>query len=142
MWPVPGRLDFGTAWAKLPDALLPDRLLPFARALREPRGPLPAVDWARSLFGCCPLCGLGEAGSEHLLGWCPAVALAWLESRPDSAPNTLLEALHSGAWADSVARFLHQVVFLHLTRLDQVPRDADQSARALRRALLARLTCT
>ncbi len=35
--------------------------------------------WCResSSFGACPLCGLGEFGSENLLVWCPAIALAW-----------------------------------------------------------------
>ena len=33
------------------------------------------------LFQQCPLCGCGEAGAEHLMVFCPAVALAW-ESYP------------------------------------------------------------
>ena len=32
----------------------------------------------RSFYGACPLCSLGEHGSEHLAIWCPAVAAAWL----------------------------------------------------------------
>eukprot|EP00974_Lingulodinium_polyedra_P019244 1858614-Lingulodinium_polyedra.AAC.1 len=27
---------------------------------------------ADSAYEVCPLCGLGEAGSEHFLEWCPA----------------------------------------------------------------------
>eukprot|EP00974_Lingulodinium_polyedra_P061235 5906109-Lingulodinium_polyedra.AAC.1 len=29
------------------------------------------------VFDACPPCGLGEAGSERLLLWCPAVQAAW-----------------------------------------------------------------
>ena len=53
-----------------------------SRALNARRSAGPTAlagpwDWGPSLYGACPLCGRGEAGAEHLLLWCPAVALAW-----------------------------------------------------------------
>eukprot|EP00974_Lingulodinium_polyedra_P007145 677915-Lingulodinium_polyedra.AAC.1 len=29
-------------------------------------------DWSHNTHERCPLCGAGEAGSEHLIQWCPA----------------------------------------------------------------------
>ena len=33
--------------------------------------------WPDSMWGTCPLCGHGEAGAEHLIIWCPGIAMAW-----------------------------------------------------------------
>ena len=127
----------GDAWASLPANLLPADLRAYAVLRRGARTPLDA-DWGASAWGCCPLCGLGEAGSEHLLCWCPAVALSWLLLRPDAAPQVVWDALSSGDWADALCRFLHQVSFLYNTRLDSPPLGALGTVQFLRRALLAR----
>eukprot|EP00972_Heterocapsa_arctica_P028644 4213869-Heterocapsa_arctica.AAC.1 len=53
------------------------------------------LDARPSAFGLCPLCRRGEAGSEHLGVWCPAVVAAWITSaaQAPSAPSFL-------AWAE------------------------------------------
>ena len=60
---------------------------------------------------CCPLCGRGEGGSEHLLTWCPAVALAWHDLVPN--PCFLRDAVRRRQHTALLSRFLHQVSFLH-----------------------------
>eukprot|EP00969_Alexandrium_andersonii_P012680 552702-Alexandrium_andersonii.AAC.1 len=37
----------------------------------------------------CPLCGWGEASSQHLLVWCPAVVAAWRSLAGPAAPPLL-----------------------------------------------------
>ena len=40
------------------------------------RSPQHIDAWPDSMWGTCPLCGHGEAGAEHLIIWCPGVAMA------------------------------------------------------------------
>eukprot|EP00974_Lingulodinium_polyedra_P077431 7496978-Lingulodinium_polyedra.AAC.1 len=47
-----------------------------AAALAEVVGSA-ATAFFHGMYDTCPLCGLGEAGSERLVLWCPAVQAAW-----------------------------------------------------------------
>ena len=85
-------------------------------------------------FPACPLCGLGEAGGEHLLIWCPAVAAAWAAIRP--VPLTLLRALTTrGDHASVLGTLLHQTSFLHASLLHRVILQAPQAGARLVRAI-------
>ena len=79
-------------------------------------------EWVRavSIYGLCPLC---ELSSEHLVVWCPAVALAW-----DSIFGHLPLLHHPGlgepimkVFRSRVAAFLHQVSFLALSSYGKPP---------------------
>ena len=71
--------------------------------------------WIPNEYGACPLCGLGEGGAEHLLLWCPAIALAWRLLAADCG-NLLAEAVSGAAGpADVAALLLHQASFLRLS---------------------------
>ena len=127
-------------WALLPDAHIPPALHPRARSIRATRGsvmPVP-VD-TRCRWGCCPLCGLGEAGAEHLLGWCPAVAAAWYQLYPSgrSLTDTVLQPR---ADARLVAHFLHQVCFLHSATMGRAVLSAPDAALRIARATAASTT--
>ena len=119
----------GDAWACLPSVGLPEPLLRTALALRASRG-CPAHDdtWPASPYDKCPLCSGGEAGAEHLLSWCPAVALAWAcwgrsaaatagGHLDDLGPSLLTALLHAHGNVEYLATFVHQVAFLHSTLL-------------------------
>ena len=61
----------------------------------------------------CPPCRSGEAGSEHMCIWCPAVAQAWCDLQPRSG-RSLVEALSRPEEdRDLLRALLHQVSFLH-----------------------------
>ena len=70
-----------------------------------------AWDWSPSEYGSCPLCGLGEGGAEHLMLWCPAVALAWCALAPGC--GRLLGKVVVGAEGpvDAAAMLIHQARF-------------------------------
>ena len=88
-----------------------------------------------SRYGSCPFCSLGEEGSEHLLFWCPAVALAWARTRPPGCDLPLLLAFSQGGEATRRATALaHQVVFLHGALAGRVRSTWEEAAAALTRA--------
>ena len=59
----------------------------------------------------CPLCQLGEFGSEHLLRWCPAVARAW--SILSSGHKNITKAIRdAGPESRLLVTYLHQVSYL------------------------------
>ena len=67
-----------------------------------------SVGWAK------PAAGWGEAGSEHLLCWCPAVAEAWRLFR--GSERSLKEAFRTPSAEDrALALLLHQASYLHHT---------------------------
>lgn len=78
------------------------------------RGDGTGYDWGPSPYGPCPLCGCGEAGSQHILRWCPAVATAWANLQQDG--TTLDEATRVllGSAPDATA-LLHQAAYLNST---------------------------
>ena len=124
-------------WALLPDDLLPPTLLARACTLRAERGSVPTVPVdITCAWGSCPLCGLGEAGAEHLLGWCPAVAAAWHQLHPGARSFTDA-VLRPGAEAQTTAHFLHQVCFLYSATMGRAVLSATDAARRLARATAA-----
>ena len=115
-WCVPCLGAWATSserWAALPDACLHPDLIPRAAAIRQALGPFPhPLTPIISMFGCCPLCGLGEAGAEHLWTWCAAVSLAWSKARPATAPITFASAcLDPGDHTAAIAQFCHQISY-------------------------------
>ena len=116
-----GQWNAGNCWAALPELDLPCELWDRAREITRCRGPLTEFVAQLSQFGACPLCGTGEAGSEHLWMWCPAVALAWSRCGRD---DDMARAFASGATApEHTAAFISQVVFLHAAALGRATPD-------------------
>ena len=63
----------------LPRAHIPEPLHELADGLHAQRSPPIGVPVDIDMwYAECPLCGLGEGGTEHLWDWCVAVQLAWL----------------------------------------------------------------
>ena len=93
-----------------------------------------AWSWVPSEYGACPLCGLGEGGAEHLLLWCPAVALAWRFLA--AGCESLLAEVVSGADGpvDIAALLLHQASFLQLSLLRRATMQWEAAGRWLVRA--------
>eukprot|EP00974_Lingulodinium_polyedra_P132937 11223719-Lingulodinium_polyedra.AAC.1 len=70
------------------------------------------MNWGPGQFGPCPLCGTGEAGSEHFLQWRPAPQAAWVALA--GADGSLRGAIASFSARDVLtARVLHQASYLH-----------------------------
>ena len=125
-------------WPLLPDDQLPQPLQDQAAIYRH-RCPPPAIQVPLdpSPYGCCPLCGLGEASAEHIWMWCPAVALAWLLVRPDDAPTLLPDAiLQPGSHKKLLALFLHQTSYRYCVALGRAPLTAAEAARLIRSGMV------
>ena len=113
--PAPGAPGLGWCAVCAGDALLRhggSALLldpPAATARAYPATP---PDWrAGGAYSCCPLCGMGDGGSEHLLTWCPAVASAWQRLRPGG--HSIPQMLRAEPPHPQLASLLHQASFLH-----------------------------
>ena len=133
-WLTPGRMQPGVAWCKecvgdnrfavgwphisgqLHD--VPARMNKVSRKLakgQEVRIDRDTFVHAEAEYDPCPLCGTGELSSQHLILWCPAVALAWLRltGRDDSITHALIATDEpKRGHLDTLAQMLHQVVFL------------------------------
>ena len=105
-----GRVDHGIApWAWLlakkgiKDSRAPETRIPDA---------LDRTEWhmSQSPYLTCPLCGMGEASSQHLAIWCPAVGIAWKVIAPRAGEHTVMEAAVNGRQPESVIALCHQVV--------------------------------
>ena len=120
-------------WAMIPQDILPEALHEEAAVARARHGPLPRGFVPRpSQHGTCPLCGLGEAGAEHLGTWCPAVALAWrLVRSPDSDMAFGEALLHEPSHNDLLCHFTHQVVYRHNVGLALPPLAPEDGAQAI-----------
>ena len=80
----------------------------------------------------CPLCGLGEAGAEHLTVFCPAVANAWHNLRQPIGKWHIANLI--GRERDDPAlalRFMRGVAFLACALADKTPLSPDDGARAV-----------
>ena len=81
-----------------------------SNSLCAPRPPefLRGTDWKHrtSHYGACPLCSMGEHGSEHLAIWCPAVAMAWSRVGAEHGPSPL-KALAGEREASFIASSTH-----------------------------------
>eukprot|EP00972_Heterocapsa_arctica_P093542 13797632-Heterocapsa_arctica.AAC.1 len=75
----------------------------------EPAG-MRSTPW--HLVGC-PLCGHGEAGSQHLCIWCPAVAYAWNEIAGPGITTVMADIVRNPKLARSGSLLAQQVVFLY-----------------------------
>eukprot|EP00974_Lingulodinium_polyedra_P102681 9942318-Lingulodinium_polyedra.AAC.1 len=85
--------------------------MPASLALAAPRYAADPACWAPSTHEVCPLCGLGEASSEHLLQWCPAVTEAW---NLCGGRGDLGQALGGRSLQDEIPRkVLHLTPYLH-----------------------------
>ena len=142
----------GNAWAALPPALLPAGLHASAADLASARrGLVGHGGWPVSRYGQCPLCSLGEAGAEHLLLWCPAVALAWnawgrlaavapcgpasgASATAGQGPSVLEAVRQAHGDVAYLATFLHQVAFLYSTLLGRACLEPERAAAWLIRA--------
>ena len=85
---------------------------PDTRALGDLPGP-PAPETGS--YRVCPLCGQGEAGSEHLAMFCPATRVAWQTWSPMYANwwlGWLHPTAHSAEHRRRALRFNHAIAFL------------------------------
>ena len=101
-------------WARSDDERPAATILDYLENGQDGRG-LAGLLGVRSAYGCCPLCGLGEASSEHLMIFCPVVEAAWraVRTRQEGPAPPFLAACRVGDH-DSVDRAACRVV-LHQT---------------------------
>ena len=123
-------------WAALPAALLPPPLRPAAAQIVARLGsPPPQLAPKVSPFRRCSLCGLGEAGAEHLWLWCSAVALFWASHRSEGAPTSFGDALlQPGEYTRLLAAMVHQIAHWHCIGLHCRPLGAAAAAAAMSRS--------
>ena len=90
--------------------------------------------WPDSMWGTCTLCGHGEAGAEHLIIWCPGVAMAW--RKISGGQMSLVQTVRSeGAPARQVAaQLIHQASFLHGSLMGRAGMDWQHAGHWLIRA--------
>ena len=67
------------------------------------------------------------------MGWCPAVAAAWYQLRPQGRPLTDT-LLHPRCDASFAAHFIHQVSFLYSAAMGRAVLAAPDAARRIARA--------
>ena len=128
-WATPGPREPGRSWCTgcigaqphgAPWQWLLARIAPESSLADHGPACLTGDDWhlCRSPYLCCPLCGLGEASSQHLVLWCPAVGVALARCFPDG-PRVSLQYTAPGANQDAalprLAMLIHQVAFLNGT---------------------------
>ena len=115
-------------WPLLDDADLPAYLAPLAAPRRRVCGRI-QVPRRCGQFGVCPLCGLGEATTEHIWSWCPAVALAWTRAREEGHPADFATALCSrGDHQRLACRLAHQISYRFCVNRDCTPLGAEVAA--------------
>ena len=79
-----------------------------------------------------PLCGMGGGGGEHLLTWCPAVALCWFHL---TGSTDFRAAIRTPSERGALlGAFLHQVVFYYGSLLGRHVSTTHESAAFLSRA--------
>ena len=68
------------SWASFPEHMIPSTLKRQAYSIRQGREDLD-FDTRQSHFAACPVCGMGEAGAEHIWQWCTAAVMTWTKWR-------------------------------------------------------------
>ena len=84
------------------------------------------------------LCSTGERSTEHLLGWCPAVAAAW-DLVSNGSSSNLRQACEDGRTAARAAAVLHQASFLYHALYNLTSIGPAEGARRIARAVWAKL---
>eukprot|EP00972_Heterocapsa_arctica_P085134 12544200-Heterocapsa_arctica.AAC.1 len=82
-------------------------------------------------FLACPLCGHGEAGSQHLCIWCPAVAYAWNEIAGPGISTLMADIIKNHKLAQTGALLAQQVVFLYGSLAGRGKQDCKVSGTEL-----------
>eukprot|EP00972_Heterocapsa_arctica_P109013 16055485-Heterocapsa_arctica.AAC.1 len=82
-------------------------------------------------FLCCPLCGHGEAGSQHLCIWCPAVAYAWNEIAGPGITTVIADIARKPKLAHIGSLLAQQVVFLYGSLAGRAWQDLKTSGTEL-----------
>ena len=88
-----------------------------------------------SHFGPCPLCGLGEAGAEHIWQWCSAAHVAWASCGDGSSWRDAL----AGRCNDRLRLTIvaSQVIFLYTSLVGRACMNPDDSTRRIVAAIRA-----
>ena len=122
------------SWACLPVHMIPSSLREQARYSRQEHASCNS-DTRQSHFGACPLCGIGEAGAEHIWQWCSAAVMAWAKCGDG---YNWREAL-AGRCNDRLRLTIvtSQVVFLHTSLIGRTSATADDSARRITKVVRA-----
>ena len=117
-----------SSWACLPARMLPSSLREHAHLISNGLGKN-YFDTHPSHFGPCPLCGLGEAGSEHIWQWCSAAYMAWDKCGDGSSWRDAL----AGRCNDRLRLTIvaSQVVFLYTSLYGRARANPDDSARRI-----------
>ena len=122
------------SWASLLGHMIPSTLREQALSLRQGSDDT-GFDTRQSHYGACPLCGLGEAGAEHIWQWCTAAAMAWSKcgdgtSWREALPGRCNDKLRLTVVAS-------RIVFLCTALVDRTSITADDSARRINNAVRA-----
>ena len=122
------------SWACLPVRMIPSSLREHAHLINHEQS-RSSFDTRPSHFGPCPLCGLGEAGSEHIWQWCSAAYMAWAKCGDGSSWRDALAGRCNDRLRLTVVA--SQVVFLYTSLFGRTSANADVSARRIARAVRA-----
>ena len=122
------------AWASLPEHMIASTLREQAYSIRQGRDDF-EFDARQSHFGACPLCGMGEAGAEHIWQWCAAAIMTWAKCGDGTSWREVL----AGRCSDRLrlAVVASQIVFLYTALFDRACITADDSVRRITKAVRA-----
>ena len=122
------------SWACLPVRMIPSSLREHAHLINQGQSRC-SFDTRPSHFGPCPLCGLGEAGSEHIWQWCSAAYMACAKCGDGSSWRDALAGRCNDRLRLTIVAF--QVVFLYTSLIGRTYANADGSAQRIARAVRA-----
>ena len=116
------------SWAHLPVHMTPSSLREQAHLISSGLNRV-SFDTRHSHFGPCPLCGLGEAGAEHIWQWCSAAHMAWDR---DGDGTSWRDAL-AGRCNDKLRLTIvaSQVVVLYTSLFGRTCGNPDDSSRRI-----------
>ena len=123
-----------SSWACLPAHMLPSSLREQAHLISNELS-RSNFDSRPSHFGPCPLCGLGEAGAEHIWQWCSAAHMAWARCGDGSSWRDAL----AGRCNDRLRLTIvaSQVIFLYTSLVGRTCMNPDDSTRRIVAAIHA-----